>query len=241
MEKKIQKAYCPTCHHSLEYKEVRVVYCTMDALPELKSGNPSFWRTEEKEEAFLHDIMICPVCGTLVRYQENTRGYDVPFGTPYSIEYGQIIKSPEYQAIANNPSLPLLEKKLRLMQFFPSLYGDVDILWAHYLDQHHPKEAKKHLLNAIKDIEDGNLLVQYTPTSFMHGHGQRSVREFVLTERILLIDLYRRTEQFEKAEALIDKMWFAKHTNASIFLYEWLDVQSEMIAAKDSSHAHYFP
>ncbi|MBQ8806349.1 MAG: hypothetical protein IJZ68_07850 [Bacteroidaceae bacterium] len=233
-------ARCTNCKRTFEHEKVTATYHTLDGLPPTNESQIEYCRT--KEDPFLNSVAICPHCHAVTRYREvKENNFDSWFAIPQSIEYSEIIQSLSYQSIARNPAISVLERKLRLMEYFPALFGDIDVLWAHYLDQHHPDQAQTHLLNAIEDIENRRLFIQRTGTALLQSPNGTIIRPFVMTESILLIDFYRRTQQFSKAQELIEKMWFGKHTNADIFFYEWLETQEELIVNKDSRHTTYYP
>lgn len=219
---------CPHCFEAQTYENEWYGTLTLDGQITLEFEKEGQYGHTKQEEKFLANVRLCK-CGMVVHADMYP-----------TLQQRETIQTHEYQAILKNKNLPEIEKKLRLMEFFPSVYGDVDVLWAHYLDDTDHEKAMEYLHQAIQKIENGELHILYPIFNSFIGDGDHKTRAFFLTEDFLLVDFYRRTGQFKKAQAQCDKLWNGNHRHPSLYMFEWLQAESELIAQKNTNHVNRY-
>ena len=172
---KIQLA-CPNCgkEHDLVFHNVTHLY--LDCSPAIPMSQ------------FAQRIVICTECG-LVYFLEDLWLLD-PEGA---------VSQPEYQEALKAEYLNDAEKKLVLMELLYE-FEFVPLYRAHLYRECNDTAKEQEWLNiAIKNIEDGvDTVVDAYTQQELHNlsfHG-----ELYVSPEMRLIDLYRRTRQFDKAK-----------------------------------------
>lgn len=171
---------CPNCgkEHEVRYYQAKEYY--LDGIPKDLEGALSM-------------TVICD-CGCLCK-QDMWSWEALP----------QIIAQDDYQTILKQPYSEL-EKKIRLMSFFPAFYGCAEIWLTHIVPSNEQKDVALRAIERIKELEPQ--LPEMWLDKFIIGAYMPQFKwkwEFHLPISLQLADLYRRVGEFEKALTLLQQ------------------------------------
>lgn len=171
---------CPNCgkEHAVRYYQPKEYY--LDGTP------------KDLEGAFSM-VVICD-CGCLC--ERNIWSWQAP---------SQIIAQPEYQAILQHPYNEV-EKKLRLMSFFPPFFCRAEVWLTHIVPLNEQKDATLRAIERLEELEpqypkmwfDRCIIGAYMPQFKWKW-------QFHLGVSLQLADLYRRLGEFDKALARLQR------------------------------------
>lgn len=172
-------------------------------------------------EHYLARYAICNNCGCI--YQNDQSIYP---------DLNDIVKSPKYQAMLTQ-NLSLAEKKLHLMLLFPYEFARIEGLIACYYDDSSKREeALRTAIQAgIHESEMGLSSTRIIPTDFIPQLPLGP--ELWLTQRLYLIDLYRRAGEFRKAKALIKKEEAEKYHRNDYTTRQYIAKEKQLMALKN--------
>jgi tetratricopeptide (TPR) repeat protein len=197
---------CPNCgkEHAVRYYQPKEYY--LDGTP-------------KDLEGVLSMAVICD-CGCLC--EENIWSWQAP---------SQIIAQPEYQAILQHPYNEV-EKKLRLMSFFPPFYGRAEVLLTHIVPLNEQKDATLRAIERLEELEpqypemwlDKFIIGDYMPHFKWHGESQLGVS-------LQLADLYRRLGKFDNALARLQQE--SERWPNSQYTQEYIAFQNDLMNKKN--------
>ena len=138
-------------------------------------------------------------------------------------------KTAEYKAAMDKVYLNDTERKLAL---WDALSHSVDLVmyWAHYYNEINDVHSEQQMLHkAIQYIESkkDNYAAQYNLHEFAALHHYYGI--FAMTPEVRLVDLYRRTSQWEKAIAQIDMLRQKTYVVEPDALFVYLDLEEKLV------------
>lgn len=168
-------------------------------------------------EAFLSGHPICS-CGCVCEKDMLTRNNNIT----------EVINSAEYQSILHG-NYDEVEKKLRLMSFFPDWYGCTSVFLTHVHDN---AETIKSAIAELKEMMSKYPLKKLRRTvpcehlfaGTCHGY-------FIITAEMQLADMYRRIGDFDNARACLDNVW--QQNPDSLPTNEYIATQHQLINEQD--------
>jgi hypothetical protein len=199
---------CPHCgkEYNVSYFKVKSYY--LDGTP-------------KELEGVLSQIVICD-CGCVC--QEGM--------TTWS-GLSQIITSAAYQSVLHS-DCNTMEKKLRLMTFFPLSFVLPEVWLTHLVPESQLPHALQRAIQRIQQLPQ-----EFPPLAFgqiIKGCYMPEFQwkyEFFVNENLLLSDLYRRSKQFANATMLLDAE--AKNTQDT-YVHDYINFQRQLIANNDSQY-----
>ncbi len=177
----ISKA-CPNCGKEHELTFYNIPHLYLDCSPALQMSK------------FTQRIVICTECGLVYFYEDE-----------WLLNAEAAIAQPEYQTALNAEYVSEAEKKLVLLGLLYE-FEFVPLYLAHlYRELKNTTKESEWLDVAIKNIQNGADAVcdAYPRHEFKNLHFDG---ELCISPEMRLVDLYRRTEQFENAKECADKL-----------------------------------
>lgn len=166
-------------------------------------------------------MVVCTACGLLYSAEDR------------EINWRVRLRSQEYQQALSKQYPSVTEQKLALWDVL--LHREyMPMYYAHYYREIGDREKEQVALqDAITAILSGKDNAKYN----MHGIkwvNFNCVGQIVLTPDVRLVDLYRRTKQWDKALQQIEKVRTMEYMVTPYELFEYLKFEKRLITQKNS-------
>lgn len=185
-------------------------------------------------ETLMNCYHCCEKCGyvyILYDYSKNTNAKDV---------IKDIVYSDIYRNILNDNNIEENEKKLHLLTEIAkcgtATACNVNVLWLMFYEEKQDAEnIKKYLSKRINDVFEGNVFSGSAVNGELCFEFYKGDKIHIEKDEIL-IDLYRRNKEFDKAKKIIDEKIkeYSLSTNSSIKKY--YEYQLNLVRNNDNRH-----
>lgn len=210
LKSKTQHIACPNCgtNNPIQHSEVTKVY--LDGTPQMSM------------EQLLAQCAVCKQCHLIYTADamQNAK---------------QIIQNPEYtEACAQDYSNNVEQKIALLHAAFRPWY--IASYYARYYHQQQDEIAEQKWLNtAIDNIVTGKdqHAAEYSASELPQLKLQKNARVYLYAD-VRLVDLYRRAQRFDEAQAQLDNIR-RRRVMARPDFYTYLDFEEQLIKRKDSA------